>query len=55
MIILTTSGAQEDILRSYDLGVNSYVRKPVTFDKLIAVVTTLGRYWFEIVELPSTK
>jgi len=55
IVILTTSGAQEDILRSYDLGVSSYIRKPVTFDKLIAVATALGRYWFEIVELPNVK
>lgn len=53
IIVLTTSGAEEDILRSYDLGVSSYIRKPVTFGKLIAVVTALRRYWFETVELPD--
>ncbi|MFA4944692.1 MAG: response regulator [Lentisphaeria bacterium] len=52
VIVLTTSSAEEDILRSYDLGVSSYIQKPVTFDKLREVVMTLGRYWFEIVTLP---
>lgn len=53
VIVLTTSKAEEDILRSYDLGVNSFVVKPVTFEALIETVRALGRFWFEIVELPS--
>lgn len=53
VIVLTTSSADEDIVRSYDLGVNSYIQKPVTFDKLVEVVTALGHYWFEIVSLPG--
>ncbi len=52
VIVLTTSAVEEDIVRSYELGVCSYIRKPVTFDKLVALVATLGRYWFDIVELP---
>ena len=52
VVILTSSKAEEDICRSYDLGVNSYVAKPVTFDSLVDMVRTLGKYWFEIVELP---
>ena len=52
VIVLTTSSADEDILRSYDLGVSSYIEKPVTFEKLVEVVAALGRYWFEIVKLP---
>lgn len=52
VIVLTTSAADEDILRSYDLGVNSYVEKPVTFPKLVDLVTELGKYWFKIVRLP---
>lgn len=52
IIVLTTSGSEEDIAFSYDRGVNSYIRKPVTFDKLVEMVQALGRYWFEIVELP---
>jgi CheY-like chemotaxis protein len=53
IVVLTTSKAEEDILRSYDLGVNSYVTKPVTFKSLVELVKILGRYWFEVVELPS--
>jgi len=53
IVIFTTSQAEEDIYRSYDLGVNSYITKPVTFEALVELVRTLGRYWFEIVELPS--
>jgi CheY-like chemotaxis protein len=53
IVVLTTSKAEEDIFRSYDLGVNSYVTKPVTFESLVEVVRMLGKYWFEIVELPG--
>jgi len=52
VVVLTTSKAEEDILRSYDLGVNSYVTKPVTFKSLVELIKVLGRYWFEVVELP---
>ena len=53
IVVLTTSKAEEDILRSYDLGVNSYVTKPVTFKSLVELVKLLGQYWFEVVELPT--
>ena len=52
IVVLTTSKAEEDIYRTYDLGVNSFITKPVTFDGLVNVMRTLGTYWFEIVELP---
>ena len=52
VVVLTTSKAEEDILRTYDLGVNSYVTKPVTFQSLVDTIKVLGKYWFEIVELP---
>lgn len=55
VIILTTSKAEEDIVRSYDLGVNSFIVKPVTFDALVETVRELGKYWFQIVELPDIK
>jgi len=55
VVVLTTSKAEEDILRSYDLGVNSYVTKPVTFQSLVELVRVLGRYWFEVVELPAEE
>ncbi len=54
IVVLTTSKAEEDILRSYDLGVSGYITKPVSFDDLIGVMKTLGKYWFEIVELPRS-
>lgn len=54
VVVLTTSKAEEDIVRSYDLGANSYVTKPVTFEGLVDVMKTLRRYWFEIIELPDT-
>jgi CheY-like chemotaxis protein len=53
VVVFTTSKAEEDIYRSYQLGVNSFITKPVTFDNLISVMQTLGKYWFEIVELPQ--
>jgi CheY-like chemotaxis protein len=52
VVVLTTSKAEEDVYRSYDLGASSYITKPVTFDSLVEVMKALGRYWFEIVELP---
>ncbi len=52
---MTTSKAEEDIYRTYDLGVNSFVTKPVTFDGLVDVMRTLGAYWIEIVELPDSN
>ena len=53
VIVLTTSKAEEDIIRAYDLGVNSFIMKPVTFQSLVDLVLTFSKYWFEVVELPS--
>lgn len=53
VIVMTTSKAEEDIIRSYDLSAASYITKPVTFDALLDVVKTIGKYWLEIVELPD--
>jgi CheY-like chemotaxis protein len=55
VVVLTTSKADEDIYKSYDLGVNSYIVKPVTFEALVDILQTLEKYWFEIVELPPSK
>jgi CheY-like chemotaxis protein len=55
IVVLTTSKAEEDIVRSYDLGVNSYVTKPVTFKSLVELIKVLGHYWFEVVELPPEE
>ncbi|MEK7724768.1 MAG: response regulator [Acidobacteriota bacterium] len=53
VVILTTSKAEEDIVRSYDLGVNSFIVKPVTFEALVELIKDLDKYWFQIVELPK--
>jgi CheY-like chemotaxis protein len=53
VIVMTTSKAEEDVVRSYQLSAASYITKPVTFEALVQVVQTLGRYWLEIVELPD--
>jgi CheY-like chemotaxis protein len=55
IVVLTTSKAEEDIVRTYDLGVNSYVTKPVTFKSLVELIKVLGNYWFEVVELPPDE
>jgi CheY-like chemotaxis protein len=52
LVVLTTSSAEEDIIRSYDFGVAGYITKPVSFDGLVDVMKVIGKYWFEIVELP---
>ena len=52
VVVLTTSKAEEDICRTYDLGVNSFITKPVSFESLVSIMNTLKIYWFEIVELP---
>lgn len=52
VVVLTTSKDDEDVYKSYDLGVNSYIVKPVTFEALVDILQTLEKYWFEIVALP---
>lgn len=51
IVILTTSKAEEDIVRTYDLGSNSYITKPVSFESLVAIMKALSKYWLEIVLL----
>ncbi|HEV7642048.1 MAG TPA: response regulator [Gaiellaceae bacterium] len=53
VVVLTTSRAEEDVVRSYDLGANSFISKPVTFAGLVDVMRELGKYWVVIVELPG--
>jgi CheY-like chemotaxis protein len=55
VIVLTTSKAEEDIIKTYDLGVNSFITKPVSFSSLVEVMKTLNKYWFEVVELPPSN
>jgi len=54
VVILTTSKQEEDMVKGYNLGAASYITKPVTFDGLVELMKTLGKYWVEFVELPST-
>jgi two-component system response regulator len=55
VVVLTTSKAEEDIYRTYDLSAASYITKPVTFAGMAEVIRTLGKYWLEIVELPGEE
>jgi CheY-like chemotaxis protein len=55
IVVLTTSRAEEDIFRSYDLGASSFISKPVTFNALVEMMRELGRYWVQIVELPNRQ
>ncbi|HVR40843.1 MAG TPA: response regulator [Thermoanaerobaculia bacterium] len=55
VVVLTTSKAEEDIYRTYDLGANSFITKPVSFEGLVNVMRDIGRYWIEIVELPPDR
>jgi CheY-like chemotaxis protein len=56
VVILTTSNAEEDVVRTYSLGASSYIRKPVNMTSLVDIMSTIGHYWFEIVELaPDTN
>ena len=55
IVVLTTSDEDEDIYRTYNLGVNSFITKPVSFEGLVDIMKTLKLYWFEIVELPGER
>jgi two-component system, chemotaxis family, response regulator Rcp1 len=54
VIILTTSKAEEDILRTYDLNANCYITKPVDFDNFLSVVKTIDEFWLTVVKLPPS-
>jgi len=53
VVVLTTSRAEEDIYRAYNLGVNSFITKPLTFETFVHIIKTIGKFWLEIVELPT--
>ncbi len=53
VVVLTTSNAEEDIQRTYDLGVSSFIVKPVSFETLVSTMRTVTRYWFDTVSLPE--
>jgi two-component system, chemotaxis family, response regulator Rcp1 len=55
VVVLTTSKAEEDVLRSYELHANCYVTKPVDLDKFIVVVQSIDRFWLTVVTLPPVK
>jgi CheY-like chemotaxis protein len=55
VVILTTSQAEEDIARSYDLGASSFIIKPSDFATLVRLVQTINQYWFETVRLPPSE
>lgn len=52
VVVLTTSKAEEDILRTYDLHANCYITKPVDFEKFVAVVRSIDDFWLSVVRLP---
>ena len=53
IVVMTTSKAQEDIATTYDLGVNSFVKKPVSYDELVKIMQRITNYWLDTVELPQ--
>jgi CheY-like chemotaxis protein len=53
VVILTTSGAEKDILKSYDLHANAYVTKPIDFDQFVMVIKSIANFWLEVVKLPA--
>ena len=53
VVVMTTSNAEEDVYRSYDVGANAYIVKPINFDSMVEIMKTLRRYWFDIVALPE--
>ncbi len=55
IVVLTTSKAEEDVLRTYGLGVSSFITKPVTFAGLVEIMNSLAKYWFDIVTLPVSR
>jgi CheY-like chemotaxis protein len=55
VVALTTSMSEDDVAFSYDMGVNSYITKPVTFRALVDIMSVLSKYWFEVVELPPRE
>jgi CheY-like chemotaxis protein len=55
VVVLTTSKADEDMLKCYALGANSFITKPVTFEGLVEATKVIGKYWFELVDVPNGK
>jgi CheY-like chemotaxis protein len=53
VVVITTSQSEEDVLRAYDLGGNSFISKPITLPGLVEATLVLGQYWFQVVTLPE--
>ena len=53
IVVMTTSKEEEDVYRAYDLGVNSFITKPASFESLVDIIKSLADYWFDVVELPG--
>jgi len=53
VVVLTTYRRAEDIVRSYDVGANSFITKPLTYQGLVDIMQVFHRYWFELVDLPT--
>jgi len=54
VVVLTTSKAEEDVIRTYDLNANCYITKPVDFDKFLSVVKSIDAFWLTVVNLPTS-
>ncbi|WP_228045638.1 MULTISPECIES: response regulator [unclassified Tolypothrix] len=52
VVVLTTSQAEEDILKAYNLAANCYITKPVDFDQFVRIVRSIENFWFAVVKLP---
>jgi two-component system, response regulator len=55
IVVFTSSSEEEDMIKSYDLGANSYVRKPVDFDQFLEATRQLGLYWLVLNQLPAAE
>jgi CheY-like chemotaxis protein len=55
VVVMTTSTADQDIARAYELGCNSFISKPITLAELVDITKVLGQYWFEMVKLPKSS
>jgi CheY-like chemotaxis protein len=55
VVVMSTSAAERDIDRAYDIGANSFISKPITLAELVEVTRALGQYWFQVVNLPSEE
>jgi CheY-like chemotaxis protein len=53
VIVMTTSGADEDVAKSYNLGVNSFITKPFNFNRLVEIIGAMKIYWLDVVKLPE--